>query len=73
MGELDAIDVASRYGADLYGLPWTVLVDKDGKILKHHVGDIKADEVDEIITLLLGEPGTSDPADPDPGTEATGQ
>ena len=62
VGELDAIDVASRYGADLFGLPWTVLVDKDGRILKHHVGDIKADEVDEIITLLLGEPDTHDPA-----------
>ncbi len=55
VGELATIDVAARYGADLYGLPWTVLVAKDGRILKHHVGDIKADEVDEIIQVLLGE------------------
>lgn len=54
VGEEDAIKVANDFGIDLYGLPFSVLTDRHGRIVQIHMGEITPDEADELVAKALG-------------------
>ena len=57
IGQEDAIQVAADFGIDLYGLPYSVLVDRRGRISKLHIGEIKAEEAEELLSRILDAEG----------------
>lgn len=54
VGQEDAVAVAEGFGIELYGLPFSVITDKNGKILRIHQGEITEDEADKLVALALG-------------------
>jgi len=53
VGEIDAIDLAKRYGNRFGALPFTAVVDRSGKIVFIQRGEFKHDLMIEKITPLL--------------------
>ena len=54
VGQEDAIEVTDGFGLDFLGLPFTVLVDQDGQILKIQLGELHADDL-KLIVAVTGE------------------
>ena len=52
VGEQEAMGLAESFAPDLPGLPLTVLAAPGGEILQRHVGEIHAEELDQIVTVL---------------------
>jgi len=53
IGELSAIDVGKRYGNRLGTLPYTVLVDRDGKMVFSKRGELSREQAEEVIRSFL--------------------
>lgn len=55
VGQMEAVTVANRFGIDLYGLPFSVLTDRQGRILEIHQGEITPDQVQALVAKMLPE------------------
>jgi thiol-disulfide isomerase/thioredoxin len=53
VGGLDAIELARKAGNRLGGLPYTVVVDRDGKIAAMEVGGLTEQKLTNIVTPLF--------------------
>ncbi|MCG5524423.1 TlpA family protein disulfide reductase [Ectothiorhodospira haloalkaliphila] len=53
IGEDDAMDVASEYGNRFGSLPYSVLLDRDGKVRYIHAGELKRDTLEREMKPLL--------------------
>ena len=51
--ELDAIDTANEMGVDLIGLPISVTVAADGRMLDIHTGEVHREDAERLITSAL--------------------
>lgn len=51
VGQEDAIEVTDGFGLDFLGLPFSVLVDKAGQILKIQLGELHADDLKLILAV----------------------
>ncbi|HWP94743.1 MAG TPA: TlpA disulfide reductase family protein [Gammaproteobacteria bacterium] len=61
VGEQEALDVAASLGAELYGLPVSVLVDRQGNILAVRMGEIRPEEIEGLVQTLLASDATARP------------
>ena len=52
VGEQDAMAVAESSGIDFIGLPFTMVVTKDGTLLGAHMGEIHQEHLDNIAIVL---------------------
>lgn len=52
-GELDAIAVGKQFGLDLYGLPVSVLTDRQGRIVAVHMGELLREEAEAFLAKAL--------------------
>jgi thiol-disulfide isomerase/thioredoxin len=50
-GEMDAMAVSDQFGLDGLGLPFSVLVTADGRILTVFIGEIDMDELRELVAI----------------------
>jgi thiol-disulfide isomerase/thioredoxin len=53
LGQADAIRVGEAYGNRIGGLPYTVFIDRDGRIVRVKNGPMELDELTAIIKQLL--------------------
>lgn len=53
LGDLAGIDLARRIGNPQGGLPYTVIVDRSGKIVTTQLGTLSREKLEEIIKPLL--------------------
>jgi len=61
VGEADAMQVSGLFGLDGLGLPFTVLAAADGNVLDIHLGEIEADQLREMISIMQAyESGNTD-------------
>ena len=52
VGEQDAMAVAEASGVDFIGLPFTMIVDREGELVGTHMGEIHQEQLDEIAATL---------------------
>ena len=52
VGEQDAMEVAESSGISFIGLPFTMLVAKDGTLVGAHMGEIHQQHLDDIVTVM---------------------
>lgn len=52
VGEQDAMAVAESSGIEFIGLPFTMIVGRDGELLNAHMGEIHQEELDHIAEVL---------------------
>jgi thiol-disulfide isomerase/thioredoxin len=53
VGGYGAIELSKALGNELSALPFTVVLGRDGKVALTHLGPLKADKLDEILSRLL--------------------
>ena len=53
LGELEAIDLAKRAGNHLGGLPYTAIIDRNGKMVAGEIGGLTQAKLDTLIKPLL--------------------
>ncbi len=53
VGEADAIEVARQAGDQLGGLPFTVIIDRQGQAIKSHLGPLDKKKLEAIVLPLL--------------------
>jgi peroxiredoxin len=53
IGELEAMDVARQLGNDIGALPFTAVIDRDGKVVFIKQGTVSRAEATEVIAPLL--------------------
>jgi len=53
LGEMDAVDLARKIGNRLGGLPFTVIIDRNGKIVASEVGGLTMARMEKIVLPLL--------------------
>jgi thiol-disulfide isomerase/thioredoxin len=53
IGELETMDVARAAGNDLGGLPFTIVVDRNGRIARTELGGVTKGELEAILEPLL--------------------
>jgi thiol-disulfide isomerase/thioredoxin len=53
-GEIDAMAVSDLFGLDGLGLPFSVLVASDGKILTVHIGEIVREQLTAMVEISIG-------------------
>ena len=53
LGELDAVKLSELMGNRFGGLPYTVVIDREGSIRHRQPGEMREDELESIITGLL--------------------
>ena len=51
MGSMGVIDLTRRLGNKTGGLPYTVVLDRSGKVVKTHLGGISEAELESAIKL----------------------
>lgn len=54
MGSMDVIDLTRRLGNKAAGLPYTIVLDRTGKVVKTHLGGISEVELESAIKLARG-------------------
>jgi thiol-disulfide isomerase/thioredoxin len=52
VGELDAMAVAETSGISFVGLPFTMIVNKDGTLVGAHMGEIHQEQLDSFVEVL---------------------
>jgi|GEM_PF-482016 len=62
MGNEDVGRLVAGFGGNLIGLPYSLLLDKNGKVLKLHAGELSADEAQELVSLGLNPSSPAAPA-----------
>jgi peroxiredoxin len=53
IGGYAAIDLSKDLGNSLVALPFTLVVDRHGKVAYTHLGPVKPDKLRDVITKLL--------------------
>jgi peroxiredoxin len=53
IGGYDAMELSRSLGNDLVALPFTIVIDRSGRIAKTHLGPIKPQELRSILAELL--------------------
>lgn len=53
LGPRDGIEVAEAYGNDIGVLPYTVFIDRDGRVVESHRSELHYEDVEAIIEPLL--------------------
>ena len=53
LGEIEAVDLARKIGNRLGGLPFTVVIDRNGKIITSEVGGVTMARLEKIVLPLL--------------------
>ena len=53
IGELDAMDLTRQAGNRFGGLPFTVLLDRSGKLVSTQLGGITEEKLDQLVRPLL--------------------
>jgi thiol-disulfide isomerase/thioredoxin len=53
MGTDDVGNLVSGFGGTLIGLPYTLVLDRNGKVLTIHAGELHPDEAQQLIDLAL--------------------
>lgn len=53
LGEMEAVDLAKKIGNRLGGLPFTVVIDRDGRIVASAVGGLSLERLEKIVLPLL--------------------
>lgn len=51
-GEQEALQLSEQLGFDFLGLPFTVFADSTGKVLRIHVGEIHAAELNSYVSII---------------------
>ena len=54
VGSMDIIDLTRRLGNKAAGLPYTVVLDRSGRVVKTHLGGISEFELESAIKLASG-------------------
>ena len=64
MGNESVGRMVGGFGGNLIGLPYSVLLDRDGKVIASHAGELDADEAETLVSKALGlpAPATATPA-----------
>ena len=52
IGEQEAIDAAEGFGADVVGLPLTVMTGRDGRVVELHAGEMTREDLEAAIAKL---------------------
>jgi thiol-disulfide isomerase/thioredoxin len=52
VGEQDAMAVAESSGISFVGLPFTMIVARDGRLVGAHMGEIHQQELDDIVAVM---------------------
>lgn len=52
IGEQEALDAASSFGIEAFGLPFTVFSDAQGRVVAAHMGELTAEEADLILGAI---------------------
>lgn len=55
MGDVDAIAMSKQMGNRFEGLPFTVIAERDGSILKRHTGEVKREMLETTLKQLISE------------------
>ncbi|GAO36476.1 thioredoxin [Sulfuricella sp. T08] len=53
LGEMEAVDLAKKIGNRLGGLPFTVVIDRNGRIVASEVGGLTLARLEKIVLPLL--------------------
>lgn len=53
LGEMDAVDLSGKIGNRLGGLPFTVVIDRDGRIVASEVGGLTLEQLEKSVLPLL--------------------
>lgn len=53
VGEQDVMAVAETSGVDVVGLPFTMIVHRDGELLSAHMGEIHQEQLDAIADVFV--------------------
>lgn len=53
LGEMDGVDLARKIGNRLGGLPFTVVIDRNGKIADSELGGVSSERLEKIVAPLL--------------------
>lgn len=53
VGEQDVMAVAETSGVDVVGLPFTMIVHRDGELLSAHMGEIHKEQLDAIADVFV--------------------
>lgn len=54
VGEQDALDAAQSLGVDVVGLPITAFIDRSGKVVQIHQGELTLDQALEALAEIRG-------------------
>ena len=54
IGGYGAVELSKTLGNDLAALPFTITLDRDGRVADTHLGPLKAAELDRLLAGLLG-------------------
>jgi thiol-disulfide isomerase/thioredoxin len=54
IGQQDAIAAAESSGIEFVGMPFTLVVSADGRLIKAHLGEIVAEHIDLISAVAIG-------------------
>ncbi len=52
IGQEDAMAVAETSGIEFIGMPFTMIVTADGELLDTHTGEILAEDLEQIVTVI---------------------
>jgi thiol-disulfide isomerase/thioredoxin len=54
LGDIDAAEVSRQLGNRFGGLPFTVIVDRDGRIAARHFGGLQRNQLEPVLQRLTG-------------------
>ena len=54
MGNEDVGRMVAGFGGNLIGLPYTLVIDRNGRVLKLHAGELSPEEANGLVDLALG-------------------
>jgi len=53
LGEMDAMELGRAVGNELGGLPYTLVLDREGRIAQTELGTLSAEKIDSLVGPLL--------------------
>ena len=71
MGTDDVGNLVGAFGGTLIGLPYTLVLDRSGKVLTIHAGELHPDEAQKLVDLALSGQGSAAPVTTTMVTPAT--
>jgi len=58
MGDENVASLVAGFGGNLVGLPYTLVLDRNGRPLKVHAGELNPDEAEKLVEMALLQPAT---------------